>query len=520
MNLQKYCLVIVCLLGLVSPSIAQTVSWKIKPNWTEADLLSPDLLRVKDGDKYGLFRTDGTQLVSCIYDRIAEAREGYCVLMNADGGSFNVKGILDVESGNIAYPQGVCHVDVSWPYFSEGLLPVERSGRWGFIAPDGEVKIPFKYALAFPFSHGLAAVRFPDGYFGHIDARQNVSYGTGRLKSNKFIFASTFVQTDKGPMALIVMGNRFYGRNSNGELVPPELPLSGSRKNFTKRIDERDYILEFNDAWQPARIKTGTKTKEYQVFDNPGTVKPNVSSVSGKQVDGGYDLRYLGKAFLAGQFEAALPVTEDYILAKQAGRWGLLMLHPFDKVSIETVLASSTYSHGGTAPVPVKVTLPASLAGSSVHLRCHDLEAHQEGAEKYVLSAPVNLTEVKVDVEVDGIRYLPVLLPMKFTFKRGFSVNSPSEIQLSETQMASIPITIVNTASTPSDYAEVYVDGVLKKTIDPLDPKEKTLINVPLRVSLGDEDEISKNILVEIREENCPPVRNTRTVLFTRHFAN
>lgn len=43
--------------------------------------------------------------------------------------------------------------------FSEGLAPVSRAGKWGYIDLDGHVKIPLIYQMATPFSNGIAHVK-------------------------------------------------------------------------------------------------------------------------------------------------------------------------------------------------------------------------------------------------------------------------------------------------------------------------------------------------------------------------
>ena len=44
------------------------------------------------------------------------------------------------------------------------LLPVNLSGRWGYVTAEGSTAIPFRYTMARPFREGLAAVRDADGW--------------------------------------------------------------------------------------------------------------------------------------------------------------------------------------------------------------------------------------------------------------------------------------------------------------------------------------------------------------------
>ncbi len=57
--------------------------------------------------------------------------------------------------------------------FHEGLSPIIKDGKWGYLNEMGEIIIPFEYDEAEPFSDGLAAVRKGD-FFGYIDYNNNI----------------------------------------------------------------------------------------------------------------------------------------------------------------------------------------------------------------------------------------------------------------------------------------------------------------------------------------------------------
>ncbi len=52
--------------------------------------------------------------------------------------------------------------------FGNGLLPVQKKGKWGYIDQEGNIKIPIEYADAHSFKEGLAAV-VKKGKIGFID---------------------------------------------------------------------------------------------------------------------------------------------------------------------------------------------------------------------------------------------------------------------------------------------------------------------------------------------------------------
>lgn len=56
----------------------------------------------------------------------------------------------------------------SWTEFSEGLAPVEKNGKYGYIDSNGKVVIPLQYDWCDKFSEGLGPVG-KDGKYGYID---------------------------------------------------------------------------------------------------------------------------------------------------------------------------------------------------------------------------------------------------------------------------------------------------------------------------------------------------------------
>lgn len=63
--------------------------------------------------------------------------------------------------------------DVLAGYVSEGVLPACKGGKWGFVTPQGVVKIALKYQNAHRYGEGLAAVK-QDGKWGFIDTKGTV----------------------------------------------------------------------------------------------------------------------------------------------------------------------------------------------------------------------------------------------------------------------------------------------------------------------------------------------------------
>ena len=100
--------------------VAQTVSWKIKPQYTSAEVWNDNLIRVSDGSQYGLIRFDGTEILPCEYETIADYCEGYSIVLNSD----KLVAIVDSKGKVTELANTNYKVSKEYPYFSEGVLPV------------------------------------------------------------------------------------------------------------------------------------------------------------------------------------------------------------------------------------------------------------------------------------------------------------------------------------------------------------------------------------------------------------
>lgn len=90
--------------------------------------------------------------------------EDYCAV--GRGGKF---GALD-RSGKEVIPLEYENLKTA---FSEGLLGAKKDGKWGFVSPDNQVKIPFMYDKVASYKKGCVSVCL-SGKWGQIDTQNNV----------------------------------------------------------------------------------------------------------------------------------------------------------------------------------------------------------------------------------------------------------------------------------------------------------------------------------------------------------
>ncbi len=114
------------------------------------------------------------------------------------------------------------------------LFEVQMDGEMGYIDKNGQLVIPFQFDTAYPFSEGLAPVRFGSGLWGYIDHTGEMVIGPKLLNVDgkwavepKFLFASSFrdgvgaVQPEEGKWRFIDGDGNFVMERNISSSTPP-----------------------------------------------------------------------------------------------------------------------------------------------------------------------------------------------------------------------------------------------------------------------------------------------------------
>ena len=114
--------------------------------------------------KYGYIDSTGALVIPCRYSEPQIFTEGLAVVSDEESG---LEGMID-KGGNMKIP---CIYE-SLGGSSEGYVTAQFGGAYGFLDGEGNVVIPFQYAYASAFSHGLAIVTFEEG--GDQESKQGI----------------------------------------------------------------------------------------------------------------------------------------------------------------------------------------------------------------------------------------------------------------------------------------------------------------------------------------------------------
>ncbi|MCS7073372.1 MAG: WG repeat-containing protein [Bacteroidia bacterium] len=136
--------------------------------WTQNNLVVPDLIPYRKGEKWGFANKDKKIVIPCLYDKVTPFNSHNLSIVQKNNKFYLLdktgKIILGTEYGYISNPSEdlymVCKERLDPQGFPEGKV--------GYINQQGKIVIPLIYDYAYPFSDGLAAVR-KDGSTGYID---------------------------------------------------------------------------------------------------------------------------------------------------------------------------------------------------------------------------------------------------------------------------------------------------------------------------------------------------------------
>ena len=129
------------------------------------DAFSGGFARLMRNGKWGFIDKTGKTAIEPRYQYCTRFHDGRAAVHAENGiGFVDTHGQMIIQP---AYPAVHTH-------FAEGLVGVQKNGQWGFLDPDGQVKIAFRFADAHAFSGGLAAVKLK-GKWGFVDNTGNLA---------------------------------------------------------------------------------------------------------------------------------------------------------------------------------------------------------------------------------------------------------------------------------------------------------------------------------------------------------
>ncbi len=504
---------------------AQSIHWSLPPVYIAAEPLSAQWIRVSDGSGWGIVSADGEVVQASVYDRITDFQEGYSLLLKGD----KLMGLFSMD-GDFRTFQDL-YVDLSYPYFSEGLLAVrDVSSSWTYMTPDGKFPIRMVFQYAAPFSHGLAAVREKngEGSYLHIDKKGNVSLLASDYPDNYLIFASSFTNLNGQAGALVVDGHSQVSlRSLNGGKLLDFGKMRGFDRE-TQVLTTREYEIALSEGRfiQSRKRLADGDVKQYATAHDRA-YQANVPAFSFPKQGGLFGVSLRGEVLLEPQLEGAQALSERCILTRQGGKFGLLAVTEEEAPSLTLDKHALVVRHPSDLLVSAHWIVPPSIPfkDARVKLREADGMSRELILDNTSFSFPVvhlikdQPLHLQLTLSADGLTYPPVDVTIPVEYCNGFTVAVPSQVTLQPgNEKAVLSIQITNEADVPASAFEILVDGRVVMTLDTLEVQGHTSIPLSFPVSLEDLDSVSREFQLEIREKDVPACTSRHRVVFNRNF--
>ena len=184
--------------------------------WREAESFHEGLAWVQNDEyKWGAIDQTGNIVIPCQWRGVYSFHEGLAWVEDDD---FR-KSFIDKTGKEVIS----CEKYVNYGYyFSEGLVPIQKNGRIGYVDKTGELVIPFKwkgandydsgFLASCSFSEGMAKVMNDEGSYGFIDKTGAVVIPCKWEYAGMFSEGMTLVKDESGKYGYI---------DKKGEMVIP-----------------------------------------------------------------------------------------------------------------------------------------------------------------------------------------------------------------------------------------------------------------------------------------------------------
>lgn len=443
-------------LALVSAN-GKTVTWSISPAHQEMQRYYGDTFLFKENGKWGIIKAGDVVIVPPKHDFITPFVNGYALIGTKDGTRLLLEGILG-EDGSVTGISDKYYLHGTYQYFSEDKLVVmNKSGKYGYINPAGDIVVRCQFDNALPFKEGYAPVK-QGNYMKFI--RENYDRNASRnvLTVDFHYGEMTAAGCFSNNLAPVAYNNDFALINTKGQKV--------------RKIKEQ----EFKQA-----CKSNNAAPEREKTDYSVSSQLEIYSENGK-----YGLREGEKIVVSPQFDSFPEIYSDgYVLAGNDGNVGLLKLVEGDvsvQAKVNGVLKSELEvdRKGDIEQITFECTMPGVLDNCRILVddgggRLIDrTEAFaRKGNTGSITFSPsvVNDAEVCVNriiVENEGIiladysQRFDVVYPVKLRV----GIISPDTIRAAADDRAKVSATIHNDSRKPVTVNVTWSNGANNHSVE------------------------------------------------------
>lgn len=390
-NLSRHIRLLVLMAFLsLSPCLltkGQVIHYSVKPGlYTGITPLWEDMFVVEKGIDVGVIDGDGKIIVAPEASRVTGFYEGYALVLKSENGKERILGILS-SNGDYSKLDGDYYTIPYQEFFSEGLLTVKnKSGKAGYMNPNGVVVKEFNVDLVAPFSEGYAAVG------------QNRDFTLVDKLFNK-------VSIQLGTVAEIYGGTNVYNGNaiiydSNGKFYNFDVLRGKAKKISTPSSFDYDYLYTLRGvSGRPATVP----------YDKPRRMAVKLEAKS-KGSKYGYESN--GKVLLPYQLDEAENFYGNHAVVKKNGQPGILRYNS-TTTDFGAFAKNSDikYKKGSERNIPhnFEIRLPEYWAGKNITVKVRDehrtvrTATSNGGIYEFTADAEAGSKKYDLELEAEGL---------------------------------------------------------------------------------------------------------------------
>ncbi len=545
----------VFLFGIISlSSFGQIAHWKVKPTFDDVKILPNGLIATINGQKCGLYDSNGNELLPVEYDGITDFTNDVALLFN--DGKFT--GITD-ERGNVVKLSNSGYTPIlHQTFFSDNFLNVTKpengNNATGFYYIDkkgNEVAGPFLAGL--PYSDGFALVqryanekKQEDVYWTFIDGNQREVNIPLFDKKQAIQFLSSF----RDGRAVCIYKNKGYFVTDSLTVTPinvdslntkkSQLVIDGKSFDIQTNQDNiivsaKNAILTFNRLMQLEKIESdGNVLYEYEA---PLDENYSISSEFGQNgKNGEYGLTYNGNILLPAQFADIKLLNGKYALVKLDGKWGFITVDPNSQFQFKLNNNEHIGFNHRFYIAKLATLMPSYIKcnNTTVYSKSPDCEIQVESRNEIEnierntltydckLSIPESLSDTLASQEYtyalkyDGLQSIDYKVSIPEWYVKYYEVElSNTKFTVNPNDTITVEFDLVKTDAARNDDTNYF------KTVELITPEND---NIPLnkitenhysfRIGSGDRDRLS--FIVKITESGCPSIEYPFEMVFTK----
>lgn len=546
-------------------SWAQIAEWRIPPRFDGMIIPSGTSLIMTDsaGVSTALWTTDGRRIARTDGD-IHPFRDGYAV--TTDRGTVALRGFYSDKGVFIPVSDGPYHVGRFHPYQSSGHLLVQepQSHFYRYVNLDGSVSSA-SFVNAFPFMNGYACCQTyanPEKMKGTLYHLLDSDLIPVRFALNGKLTDPSDIEfissvNDEGIAILIIKKKVFLFYPEDSLLMPlsPTEEVADVKKQAKITDDFAQALVKDGDSSWRFSARCGKNetvsvlldemmvpyciryVDKERLFEKRTVDRPELTSPLRTSSDNGlYGLFWDQEEQLPPQFEEWPFCFGDRAIVKKAGKYGLLQFHPEDRFQLSMYKGKDIPFKHQTLETNIRLDLPTYISAEKTAIEVDP----SSGCEVDRKSAVMKNTQFGNYIQYDCVLHIPdslsdvpteIVYPTRILYDGLVSSTIPFTVKAWHYKYFVVDVLETERVVDNGSFSFTFDINVGLEYGDEAYRREVSVQTDSLAVGLEkisetrykclvrDLKEGSNSIVVQVKEQGCPPVSFPFEITYTKPVA-